>query len=137
MEEIGGGPDGSQEVIALGGGNPRSRAIARGNRSEGQGQREEEGHGETDANPRADVSIDRVLTRHGPTKEKSQKSLAKVAASPKAGIAPRSPSMDERGEAAITDLPNLRPRPPIQRTIDKGRRVIVKEGDSESRSEGE
>src|SRR2546430_11644228 len=103
LEEIGGGPDGSQEVIALGGGNPRSRAIARGNRSERQSQREEEGHGETDANPRADVSIDRILTRHGPTKERSQKSLAKVAASPKAGIAPRSPSRDARRDAAMTD----------------------------------
>src|SRR5256885_9118411 len=103
VEGIGRGPDGSHEVIALGGGNPRSRAIARGNRSERQGQREEEGHGETDANPAADDSIHRVVTRHGPTKEKDQKRLAKVAASPEAGIAPRSPSIDERGEAAITD----------------------------------
>src|SRR2546421_6727165 len=103
MEELIGRSDRSKEVIALRGRDPRSGAIARGRRSERQGRRKEECHGETDANPTADDSIHRVLTRHGPTKEKSQKSLAKVAASPKAGIAPRSPSMDERGEAAITD----------------------------------
>src|SRR6266571_8757661 len=103
MEELVGRSDRSQEVIALRGRDPRSGAIARGRRSERQGRREEEGHGETDANPRSDDSIDRVLTRHRQTKEKSQKGLAKVAAPPKGSIAPPSLSMDERRDAAITD----------------------------------
>src|SRR5437016_13898463 len=100
MEELVGRSDRSEEVIALGGRDPRSRGIARGRRSERQGRREEEGHGETDANPRGDDSIDRVLTRHGPTKEKSQKRLAKVAVSPTASIALWSPSIHERRDAA-------------------------------------
>src|SRR5205807_152833 len=100
MEELVSRSDGSQEVIALGGRDPRSGAIARGRRGERQGRREEEGHGETDANLRADDSIDRVLTRHGPTKEKSQKRLAKVALWPTGSIALRSPLDDERRDAA-------------------------------------
>src|SRR2546425_4391332 len=103
MEELVGRSDRSEEVRALRGRDPRSGAIARGNRSESQGRGEEEGHGETDTNPRADDSIDRVLTRHGPTKEKSQKRLAKLAVPPTARIALRSPSIDERGDAAIAD----------------------------------
>src|SRR5438132_13281931 len=99
MEELVGRSDRSKEVIALRGRDPRSGAIARGRRSERQGRREEEGHGETDSNPRADDSIDRVLTRHGPTKEKSQKSLAKGPHRPRRASRPRSPSIDERRDA--------------------------------------
>src|SRR5438105_15756794 len=87
MEELVSRSDGSQEVIALGGRDPRSGAIARGRRSDRQGRHEEDGHGETDANPPADDSIDRGLTRHGPTREQSDKSLGKVAAASKASIA--------------------------------------------------
>src|SRR2546423_5120826 len=120
MEELVGRSDRSEEVRALRGRDPRSGAIARGNRSERQGRREEEGHGETDANPRADDSIDRVLTRHTPTKEKSQKSLAKVAVPPTARIALRSPSIHmNAGTPQLGTVPDLRPRPPSWRTIGK------------------
>src|SRR5438105_3520951 len=103
MEELVGRSDWSEEVRALRGRDPRSGAIARGRRSEHQGRCEEEGHGETDTNPRANDSIDRVLTRHSPTKEKSQKSLAKVAVPPKASMALRTPSIDETRDAALAD----------------------------------
>src|SRR5205807_5766449 len=46
------------------------------------------------------------------------------------------PRLMKPGTPRLRTVPNLRPRPPSRRTIDKGRRVIVKEGDSESRSEG-
>src|SRR2546423_2447638 len=135
MEELVGRSDRSEEVGALRGRDPRSGAIARGNRSEREGRCEEEGYGETHANPRGDNSIDRVLTRHTPTKEKSQKRLAKVAVSPRASIALRSSSIDEHRDAAADRSRSPSAAAKLEDYRQRTKR-IVKEGDSESRSEG-